>query len=68
MKSTAGFPVTVCSKALLSHISLIHFEKMVFIEMDDFGTGESSLSMVAEMPVDLLKLGRSFLGSGRSFS
>ena len=22
--------------------------------MDDFGTGESSLSMVAEMPVDLL--------------
>lgn len=36
--------------------------------MDDFGTGESLLSMVAEMPVDLLKLGRSFLGSGRSFS
>lgn len=36
--------------------------------MDYFGTGESSLSMVAEMPVDLLKLDRSFLVSGRSFS
>lgn len=35
--------------------------------MDDFGTGESSLSMVAEMPVDLMKLDRSFLGSDRSF-
>lgn len=32
--------------------------------MDDFGTGESSLSMVAEMPVDLLKLDQSFLVSG----
>ena len=36
--------------------------------MDDFGTGESSLSMVAEMPVDHLKLDRSYIGSGRSFS
>ena len=38
-------------------------EHGLFIEMDDFGTGESSLSMVAEMPIDLLKLDRQFLVS-----
>ena len=31
------------------------------IEMDDFGTGESSLAMLADMPVDILKLDRHFL-------
>ena len=31
------------------------------IEMDDFGVGESSLAMAAEMPVDILKLDRQFL-------
>lgn len=31
------------------------------IEMDDFGVGESSLAMAAEMPVDVLKLDRQFL-------
>lgn len=31
------------------------------IEMDDFGTGESSLAMAAELPVDILKLDRQFL-------
>ena len=31
------------------------------IEMDDFGVGASSLSMAAEMPVDVLKLDRSFV-------
>ncbi len=33
------------------------------IEMDDFGTGESSLSMLADMPIDILKLDRHFLVS-----
>ncbi len=33
------------------------------IEMDDFGTGESSLSMVAKMPIDVLKLDRQFIVS-----
>ena len=31
------------------------------IEMDDFGIEESSLSMLAEMPFDILKLDRHFL-------
>lgn len=52
----------------ITHILNTLREDGFFIEMDDFGTGESSLSMVAEMPVDLLKLDRSFLVSGRSFS
>ena len=34
------------------------------IEMDDFGIGESSLAMLAEMPVDCLKLDRQFLVAG----
>ena len=34
------------------------------VEMDDFGTGESSLGMLADMEVDVLKLDRSFLRSG----
>lgn len=33
------------------------------VEMDDFGIGESSLAMAAEMPVDVLKLDRQFLVS-----
>lgn len=34
------------------------------IEMDDFGIGESSLSMLADMPVNVLKLDRKFLVAG----
>lgn len=38
-------------------------ERGFLIEVDDFGTGASSLSMAADMPVDVLKLDRSFLAS-----
>lgn len=36
-------------------------EKGYIIEMDDFGTGYSSLNMLSSMPMDILKLDKSFI-------
>ena len=36
-------------------------DKGYHIEMDDFGTGYSSLNMLSHMPIDVLKLDRSFI-------
>ena len=39
-------------------------QKGFCIEMDDFGTGESSLAMAADMPVNIIKLDRRFVVAG----
>lgn len=33
------------------------------IEMDDFGSGYSSLNMLSSMPIDVLKMDRAFVGN-----
>ena len=41
-------------------------EKGFKIEMDDFGSGHSSLNVLSELPVDVLKLDMKFLREGSS--
>ena len=54
----------VNDSAHMYHILTKLRENGFIIEMDDFGTGESSLAMLADMPIDYIKLDRQFLVSG----
>lgn len=40
----------------------------IMVSMDDFGTGYSSLNMLKEMPIDVLKLDKSFLSADGNIS
>ncbi len=53
------------SETMLKVLSQLRAEGFP-IEMDDFGTGESSLAMVSRMPVDYLKLDRQFVNTDLS--
>lgn len=49
---------------VLDQINLLR-EAGVYIAIDDFGTGFSSLSMLATLPIDVLKVDRSFVSQAR---
>ena len=46
---------------ILAQITELLHKNGFTVAMDDFGTGESSLSMLTQVPIDVLKFDRSFL-------
>lgn len=52
---------SVMDKYALQAITVLLHDNGFTVAMDDFGTGESSLSMLTKVPVDVLKFDREFL-------
>lgn len=52
---------SVMDKNTLREITLMLHREGFTVAMDDFGSGESSLNMLTNIPVDVLKFDRSFL-------
>ena len=56
---------SACTESAYQVIGVIERlrQKGYEIEMDDFGSGYSSLNMLSAMPIDVLKMDRSFVGN-----
>lgn len=57
---TEGIVLEPAAEDILSALRLLH-EAGVRIALDDFGTGYSSLTHIKQMPIDILKIDRSFV-------
>ncbi|OWL93301.1 hypothetical protein CBQ26_20355 [Deinococcus indicus] len=62
--------VEVTESTIMQNVELVcrHLRKLrqagVKVALDDFGSGHSSLSLLTELPLDIVKLDRSFLREG----
>ncbi len=70
--AAAGFPTSLLELEITEHVTMHDFERAVSvlqalrdlgvqIALDDFGIGYSSLSYLSRLPIDSLKIDRSFI-------